>query len=61
MLLNKWETFYELYKTIDDDITFYNHDRSQEKLNGFSPVEYRAKAVIITPVYLIGEAVHLVC
>ncbi|WP_396335452.1 IS3 family transposase, partial [Bacillus sp. IG6] len=24
---------------------FYNHDRLQEKLNGLSPVEYRAKAV----------------
>ncbi|WP_410489243.1 IS3 family transposase [Bacillus changyiensis] len=24
---------------------FYNHDRSQEKLNGLSSVEYRAKAV----------------
>ncbi|WP_396335447.1 IS3 family transposase, partial [Bacillus sp. IG6] len=26
-------------------IHFYNHDRLQEKLNGLSPVEYRAKAV----------------
>ncbi|WP_391509454.1 IS3 family transposase [Bacillus paralicheniformis] len=25
--------------------TFYNHDRLQEKLNGLSPTEYRAKAV----------------
>ncbi|WP_391509434.1 IS3 family transposase [Bacillus paralicheniformis] len=38
--------------------TFYNHDRLQEKLNGLSPAEYRAKAVkcvfVISTVYLTG-------
>ncbi|MBO0962951.1 IS3 family transposase, partial [Neobacillus sp. MM2021_6] len=24
---------------------FYNHDRYQKRLNGLSPMEYRAKAV----------------
>ncbi|MBO0960695.1 IS3 family transposase, partial [Neobacillus sp. MM2021_6] len=26
-------------------IHFYNHDRYQKRLNGLSPMEYRAKAV----------------
>jgi len=42
--LNKYETFEELSKTIDDYIRFYNHDRYQKRLNGLSPMEYRAKA-----------------
>ncbi|TCI33528.1 MULTISPECIES: IS3 family transposase, partial [unclassified Exiguobacterium] len=25
-------------------ISFYNHDRLQKRLNGLSPVEYRAQA-----------------
>ncbi len=37
-------TFEELQKDIDDYIQFYNHYRYQEKLNGLSPCEYRAKA-----------------
>ncbi|WP_231883406.1 MULTISPECIES: IS3 family transposase [unclassified Anoxybacillus] len=42
--LNKYETFEELSKAIDDYICFYNHDRYQKRLNGLSPMEYRAKA-----------------
>lgn len=42
--LNKYETFEELSKAIDDYIRFYNHNRYQERLNGLSPMEYRAKA-----------------
>ncbi|WP_412678071.1 IS3 family transposase [Bacillus swezeyi] len=29
-------------RTIDEYIHFYNHDRLQEKIKGFSPMEYRA-------------------
>lgn len=42
--LHKYETFEELSKDIDHYIYFYNNERFQEKLNGLSPVEYRAKA-----------------
>lgn len=42
--LHKYETFDELEKAIDEYIYFYNHERYQEKLNGLSPAEYRAKA-----------------
>ncbi|WP_139368225.1 IS3 family transposase [Evansella clarkii] len=42
--LGSYNTFEELQKDIDDYIQFYNHDRYQEKLNGHSPCEYRAKA-----------------
>lgn len=42
--LNKYDTFEELSKAIDDYIHFYNHDRYQKRLNGLSPMEYRAKA-----------------
>ncbi|WKB76592.1 MULTISPECIES: IS3 family transposase [Bacillus] len=42
---NSYETFEALQSAIDEYIHFYNHDRLQEKLNGLSPVEYRAKAV----------------
>jgi len=42
--LHKYETFEELSRAIDEYIYFYNHERYQEKLNGLSPVEYRAKA-----------------
>ncbi|MDP4105976.1 MAG: IS3 family transposase [Bacillota bacterium] len=43
--LHKYETFEELSTAIDEYIRFYNHDRYQERLNGLSPIEYRAKAV----------------
>jgi putative transposase len=42
--LHKYETFEELSKAIDEYIHFYNYERYQERLNGLSPVEYRAKA-----------------
>jgi putative transposase len=42
--LNKYETFEELSKAIDEYIYFYNHDRYQKRLNGLSPMEYRTKA-----------------
>jgi putative transposase len=42
--LEKYETFEELSAAIDEYIHFYNHDRYQERLNGLSPMEYRAKA-----------------
>jgi putative transposase len=42
--LNKYKTFEELSKAIDEYIHFYNHDRYQKRLNGLSPMEYRAKA-----------------
>lgn len=42
--LNKYETFKELSHAINEYIHFYNNDRYQKRLNGLSPVEYRAKA-----------------
>ncbi|HVI21658.1 MAG TPA: IS3 family transposase, partial [Bacillus sp. (in: firmicutes)] len=42
--LNKYETYDELAQAIDEYISFYNHDRLQKRLNGLSPMEYRAKA-----------------
>lgn len=42
--LNKYETFEELEKAIEEYIHFYNNDRLQQRLNGLSPLEYRAKA-----------------
>jgi putative transposase len=42
--LNKYSTFEELKKAIEEYIQFYNHERLQKKLNGLSPLEYRAKA-----------------
>jgi putative transposase len=42
--LNKYKTFEELSLAIDDYIRFYNYDRYQKRLNGLSPMEYRAKA-----------------
>ncbi len=43
--LHKYETFDELSRAINQYIHFYNHDRYQKRLNGLSPMEYRAKAV----------------
>jgi putative transposase len=43
--LHKYETFEELSKAINEYIYFYNNERYQKRLNGLSPIEYRAKAV----------------
>lgn len=42
--LHKYETFEKLSRAIDEYIYFYNNNRYQERLNGLSPMEYRAKA-----------------
>ncbi len=42
--LHKYGTFEDLSKAIDEYIHFYNHNRYQKRLNGLSPMEYRAKA-----------------
>jgi len=42
--LHKYETFEELSISIEEYINFYNYDRYQKRLNGLSPMEYRAKA-----------------
>jgi transposase InsO family protein len=42
--LNQYETFEELSQAINEYIHFYNYNRYQKRLNGFSPMEYRAKA-----------------
>lgn len=42
--LHKYETFEELSNAIDEYIHFYNYERYQKRLNGLSPIEYRAKA-----------------
>ena len=42
--IHKYETFEELKRAIDEYIQFYNYDRYQDKLNGHSPIEYRAMA-----------------
>lgn len=42
--LNKYGSFEELSKAIDEYIHFYNHERLQKRLNGLSPMEYRTKA-----------------
>ncbi len=42
--LHKYDTFEELCLAVDEYIQFYNHDRLQKRLNGLSPMEYRAKA-----------------
>jgi putative transposase len=43
--LHKYATYEELSLAIDEYINFYNNERYQERLNGLSPIEYRAKAV----------------
>lgn len=43
--LNNYDSFEELSIAIDEYISFYNHERYQKRLNGLSPLEYRAKAV----------------
>jgi putative transposase len=42
--LNRYSTFEELKKDIEEYIQFYNQERLQKRLNGLSPLEYRAKA-----------------
>jgi len=42
--LHQYKTFKELSLAIDEHIHFYNHERYQKRLNGLSPMEYRAKA-----------------
>ncbi|WP_127572147.1 IS3 family transposase [Paenibacillus xylaniclasticus] len=42
--LHKYQTFEQLKNDIDDYIHFYNYERLQKKLNGLSPIEFRAKA-----------------
>lgn len=43
--LHKYKTFEELTTAIDENIHFYNHeDTNQKRLNGLSPLEYRALA-----------------
>lgn len=42
--LHKYQTFEQLKNDIDDYIHFYNYERLQKKLNGLSPLEFRAKA-----------------
>ncbi|MED4003760.1 IS3 family transposase [Priestia aryabhattai] len=43
--LHKYGTFEDLSKAINEYMYFYNHDRYQKRLNGLSPLEFRAKAV----------------
>ena len=42
--LNKYDTYEELTHAIEEYIFFYNHNRLQKRLNGLSPLEYRANA-----------------
>lgn len=42
--LRKYQTFEQLKNDIEKYIHFYNYERLQKKLNGLSPMEFRAKA-----------------
>lgn len=42
--LHKYNTYDELSNAIDEYIIFYNNKRLQKRLNGLSPMEYRALA-----------------
>lgn len=42
--LHKYHTFEELSHSIDEYINFYNSKRLQKRLNGLSPMEFRALA-----------------
>ncbi|MGG3644329.1 IS3 family transposase [Bacillus gobiensis] len=42
--LHKYDTFEELSFAVEEYIRFYNYNRYQKRLNGLSPLEYRAKA-----------------
>ncbi len=37
------KTFEQAYDAVQDYISFYNQTRFQEKLSGFSPIEFREK------------------
>jgi len=43
--LHKFEEFDELRNAVQRYIQFYNEDRYQQRLNGLSPLEFRAQAV----------------
>jgi transposase InsO family protein len=43
--LKNYKTYEELEKEIKEYIYFYNNERLQKRLNGLSPLEYRAEAV----------------
>lgn len=42
--LHTYTTYEELCQHIDEYMYFYNNERLQKRLNGLSPMEYRAKA-----------------
>ncbi|WP_147554145.1 IS3 family transposase [Bacillus testis] len=42
--LHTYKTYEALQKAIDEYIDFYNNDRFQKRLNGLSPLEFRAQA-----------------
>lgn len=42
--LHKYETFEDLSQEIEEYIHFYNYERYQKRLNGLSPLEFRAEA-----------------
>jgi len=42
--LHKYNSYETLKEAIDDYFDFYNHDRYQKRLNGLSPLEFRAQA-----------------
>ena len=42
--LNQYNTFDDLANAVDEYISFYNSKRLQKKLNGLSPMEFRALA-----------------
>lgn len=42
--LREFQSFEELRKAIEKYIHFYNHQRYQKRLNGLSPLEFRAQA-----------------
>jgi transposase InsO family protein len=42
--LHKYQTFEELALAMDEYIRFYHYERYPKRLNGLSPMEYRAKA-----------------
>mgnify|MGYP003808976619 FL=1 len=42
--LRSFETYEELVQAIEAYIHFYNNERYQKRLNGLSPLEFRAQA-----------------
>lgn len=58
--LDKYGTFEELGKAIDEYIYFYNYDRLQGKLNDLNPMEFRIKAALVNFIfstfYLTGDS-----